>query len=147
MSKKGEPWKLEYDLTQLPEVAESLIKKYSHLKVWLFEGMLGAGKTTLIQEIGKGLKVIDDINSPTFSLVNEYKTAKGEKLYHLDLYRLKSLEEAHEIGLFELMDSGYVCFIEWASAIYFRPPFPHLQIDIHHQQFVNRILEARIYEN
>jgi tRNA threonylcarbamoyladenosine biosynthesis protein TsaE len=147
MEKKGDVFQEEYDLYHLDDVCQELLARYSGYKVWLFEGMLGAGKTTLIRAICQILGVEDDVNSPTFSLVNEYRTKEGAKVYHLDLYRLKNYEAAEEIGLFELADSGYFCLIEWASAIRYRPPFPHIQIDIQHQQLTRRKLEVRVYEN
>jgi tRNA threonylcarbamoyladenosine biosynthesis protein TsaE len=147
MNIKGEIRHEAFELSELDAISDMLIRDYGSCKVWLFEGMLGAGKTTLIQSICKKLGVEDDINSPTFSIVNEYRTKSGDKVYHMDLYRLKGPEAAQEIGLYELADSGYFCLIEWASAIRYRPPFPHIQIDIQHQKLTRRNLEVRKYEN
>ena len=78
---------------------------------------MGACKTTLIKEILRSMDVIDNISSPTFSIINEYKTKKGGLIYHVDLYRIKSIEEIEGIGLFEYLESGNLCFIEWGDKI------------------------------
>jgi tRNA threonylcarbamoyladenosine biosynthesis protein TsaE len=78
---------------------------------------MGDGKTTLIKSICKNLGVIDDVSSPTFSLVNEYKTKNGEIIYHFDFYRIKSINEAYDIGIEEYFESGNICLIEWPNMI------------------------------
>ena len=94
------------------EILNSVFELSNGRKIWLFTGDLGAGKTTMIQEILKHLGSAEKVTSPTFSLVNEYIYPKG-KVYHMDLYRLKDPEEAIHIGLMEYIDSGSYCFIEW----------------------------------
>ncbi len=84
-------------------------------KVWLFSGKIGAGKTTLIQRICSHFNVEDEVTSPSYSLVNEYHG--NEIIYHIDLYRLKSIEEALDIGIEEYLFSHHYCFIEWPSLI------------------------------
>ncbi len=74
---------------------------------------MGAGKTTLIKEICRHLEVDDEVSSPTYALVNEYKSPKHGSVFHFDLYRLKNIKEVIEIGLFEYLDSGSYCLIEW----------------------------------
>jgi tRNA threonylcarbamoyladenosine biosynthesis protein TsaE len=87
------------------------------LKVWVFKGELGAGKTTLIQEIAKQMGVLDRVSSPTFSLVNEYHNRTGEVFYHFDFYRIDEVEEALEIGVDEYFHSGNYCWVEWGERI------------------------------
>lgn len=91
---------------------ELLFAEAGDRKIWLLSGDLGAGKTTLVKAIMNYLGSEDMVTSPTFSLVNEY-LYEGGKAYHIDLYRLKSQEEAIHIGLEEYLDSGHYCFIEW----------------------------------
>lgn len=79
----------------------------------LFNGQMGAGKTTFIKALAKQLGVTDMTGSPTFSLVNEYATDQGGTLYHFDLYRLNSEEEAYDMGIDEYFYSGNLCLIEW----------------------------------
>jgi tRNA threonylcarbamoyladenosine biosynthesis protein TsaE len=78
---------------------------------------MGAGKTTLIKAVCATLGVIDEVSSPTFSMVNEYKTTKGETVFHFDFYRIKSLSEAYDLGIEDYFDSGNICLIEWPSMI------------------------------
>jgi tRNA threonylcarbamoyladenosine biosynthesis protein TsaE len=101
-------------------------------KIWIFKGDLGAGKTTLIKEIAQILGVKDRVNSPTFSLVNEYQSMGGEIFYHFDFYRIEDPEEVLEIGLDDYLDSGKLCWIEWAEKIaaYIPSDFIHVQIDV-----------------
>jgi len=140
-------WEKIYALEEIVSISNELLKRFGHTKIWLFEGQLGAGKTTFIQHLAKHLQVKEEVNSPTFALINEYKSDSFEKIYHLDLYRLKSLEDGLEIGLFELIDSGYFCLIEWASAIGFKPAEPYILIEIEHLDQENRHLRVRIHEN
>lgn len=104
-------------LTDLPMVAAALLKAESHNKVWLFVGDMGAGKTTLIKEICKQVGVKDAMSSPTFSIINEYETATGQKVFHFDFYRIKKEEEAIHIGTEDYFYSGNYCFVEWPERV------------------------------
>ena len=86
-------------------------------KVVLFNGLMGAGKTTFIKAICKNLGVEDMTSSPTFSLVNEYETRQGQRVYHFDLYRINSEIEALDMGIDDYLYSGNWCFIEWPEKI------------------------------
>jgi tRNA threonylcarbamoyladenosine biosynthesis protein TsaE len=96
----------------------------------LFHGQMGAGKTTLIKALSKQLGVTDMTGSPTFSLVNEYGTNDGKTLYHFDLYRLNSEEEAYDMGIDEYFYSGNLCFIEWPEKTPNLIPLDHTAITI-----------------
>ena len=85
-------------------------------KVVRIDGPMGAGKTTLISSICKSLGVEEPISSPTFSLVNTYKSRDGI-IYHFDFYRIQNAHEALDIGLEEYLESGNICFMEWAEKI------------------------------
>ncbi|MCD6332931.1 MAG: tRNA (adenosine(37)-N6)-threonylcarbamoyltransferase complex ATPase subunit type 1 TsaE, partial [Bacteroidales bacterium] len=82
-----------------------------------FYGELGAGKTTLIQETARLLGVEQPVTSPTFALVNEYRTTTGYPVYHFDFYRIEDSQEALDFGLEEYLDSGYPCLMEWPERI------------------------------
>ena len=95
-------------------------------------GEMGAGKTTLVKEIGRQKKVQTVVQSPTFSLVNPYETEAGEIIYHFDLYRLENVQEAVDIGIEEYLDSGHLCFIEWPERAEVLWNIPHVNIEITH---------------
>jgi len=82
-----------------------------------FEGEMGAGKTTLIRALCAELGVEDEVSSPTFALVNEYRDGRGQPIYHFDFYRIDSEEEAARLGTAEYFDSGYLCLVEWPSRV------------------------------
>mgnify|MGYP000256076110 FL=1 len=123
--------KQEYVLNQLPDIANSVIANAKH-KILLFNGEMGAGKTTLIKEVVKQLGVDDVANSPTFSLVNEYHSDNGEIIYHFDFYRIESEEEALDIGIEDYFYSDAWCFIEWGEKVQNLLPldFTNVNIDI-----------------
>jgi tRNA threonylcarbamoyladenosine biosynthesis protein TsaE len=85
--------------------------------IWTFDGEMGAGKTTLIKAVCKQLGVVDEVSSPTFSLVNEYKTTIGKTIYHFDFYRIKNIEEVYDIGYEDYFFSGNICLIEWPEKV------------------------------
>jgi tRNA threonylcarbamoyladenosine biosynthesis protein TsaE len=117
-------------LEDLGEISKKTIAFAEEYKIWIFVGEMGVGKTSLIKKLCKELGVIDLVNSPTFSLVNEYIDDKGIKYYHFDFYRIKNETEALDIGIEEYFDSGYFCFIEWPEKIWNLIPGKHLKIDI-----------------
>jgi tRNA threonylcarbamoyladenosine biosynthesis protein TsaE len=120
-----------YTLTNLPNLAsEVLITLQDAPRVWLFRGQMGAGKTTLSKELIKQLGVDESVQSPTFSLVNEYLNKKGQSIYHFDLYRLKNVQEALAIGIEEYLDSGNYCIIEWPEQAEEFWDFPHVNFHL-----------------
>lgn len=117
-------------LDEIDQTAKKLIEYAGDEKIWIFQGNLGAGKTTLIRAIAKLFGVEDRVSSPTFSLVNEYRNHFGEVFYHFDFYRLEDPTEAIEIGVDEYFESGNYCWIEWAEKIpgFFPEDFFHIRI-------------------
>ena len=105
------------NLTELPTVAKAVIDLSKEKKIVAFYGAMGAGKTTLIKEIAKQLGVTGVTSSPTFSLINEYHSANGTKIYHFDFYRIKNINEAYDIGYEDYFYSNHYCFIEWPEKI------------------------------
>ncbi|MBU2651298.1 MAG: tRNA (adenosine(37)-N6)-threonylcarbamoyltransferase complex ATPase subunit type 1 TsaE [Bacteroidetes bacterium] len=99
------------------EFAEQLLREYSEMRVFAFNGSMGAGKTTLIKAVCKSLGVGDVVTSPTFTLINEYRDRDGAPVYHFDFYRIKKPEEAMDIGYEEYFYSGFYCFLEWPEMI------------------------------
>lgn len=104
-------------LDSLPNAARQLIALARDYKLWAFYGEMGAGKTTLIKAICKELGVHESVSSPTFSLVNEYKTLDNHTIYHFDFYRIKSIEEVYDIGYEDYFYSGNLCLIEWPEKV------------------------------
>jgi len=105
-----------YSLQNLSSIAAEIISSVKN-KTLLFYGEMGVGKTTLIKEICQQLGILDNISSPTFSLVNEYQTSKEEKVFHFDFYRIEEEEEALDIGIEEYFDSDAWCLVEWPENI------------------------------
>jgi len=108
---------MEYGLNETPSIATEILSRFEDTRVFTLTGELGAGKTTLVKAICEVLEVEDLVSSPTFSIMNEYKTQNGDFIYHADLYRLKDETEALGIGIEDYLDSGNYIFIEWAEVI------------------------------
>ncbi len=111
-----------HSINELDKVVDALLKYAGDCKTLLFYGEIGAGKTTLIQRFCKYFEVAENVTSPTFSLINEYsfksKADQSEQfIYHLDLYRLKNINEALDIGIEDYLHSHYYCLIEWPEII------------------------------
>jgi len=118
-----------FNLDQIEIAADEILAANPH-KVVLLDGEMGAGKTTLIKAIAAKLGVRGMTASPTFSLVNEYGTGRDAPLYHFDVYRLKSQDEALDMGIEEYLYSGNWCFIEWGEKIPDLIPKEHSRISI-----------------
>lgn len=114
----------------LAEVSDYLISNREEADVIAFYGSMGAGKTTLIKNLCHRMGVTDEVNSPTFAIVNEYVTEEGESVYHFDFYRIKKLEEAYDIGYENYFYSGNLCLIEWPELIEPLLPDRYLRVDI-----------------
>lgn len=117
-------------LAELALVAQQIIEQSKERPVVVFRGELGAGKTTLIKNICNLLHVKDEVNSPTFSIVNEYRTEADVSIYHFDFYRLKEEEEALDMGCEDYFYSGNLCLIEWPSKIENLLPDNRIEVSI-----------------
>ena len=106
-----------YSLSEIDEVAKELLTQINS-NIVLLNGEMGAGKTTLIKALCKALKCPDVVSSPTFSLINEYRTVDNKPLYHFDCYRIENEEEAYDFGAEEYLYSGHLCLIEWSENIH-----------------------------
>ncbi len=135
---------MNYTLNNINNAIEKILPYLQKYKVVLFNGTMGAGKTTLISALCKKLSSADDISSPTFSIVNEYLSNIG-KIYHFDFYRIENIEEALDIGLEEYLYSNDYCFIEWAEKIEELLPNSYLIVNISILSEIERSIE--IIEN
>ncbi len=115
-------------IKELEKTAGKLISYFPDEKVFAFYGKMGAGKTTFIQAICRYLGTKDNITSPTFALINEYKTTKNASIFHFDFYRIKDLEEAFDLGYEDYFYSGDYCFIEWPEMI--EPLLPENVVEV-----------------
>lgn len=104
-------------LDTITDAAIEFIKQMGDNTVFAFHGEMGAGKTTFIKAICEKLGVTDVINSPTFAIINEYRSDSGELIYHFDFYRINKEEEAFDFGYEDYFFSGSLCFIEWPERI------------------------------
>lgn len=131
-------------LNEIDHAAQTVLDVGRAVPVWLFEGEMGAGKTTFIQALCRCLGVVSPVQSPTFALVNEYETTTGDVVYHFDFYRIKSEIEALDLGVEEYFDSGHFCFVEWPSKIPNLWPEKHLKFTLATQPDGSRVVTAGI---
>lgn len=105
-------------LEDLGNAAREFLAQIGDHRLLAFEAPMGAGKTTFIAALCRELGVdADAVSSPTFALVNEYRTSAGEQVFHFDFYRIETPSEALDIGLYEYLDSGCLCLMEWPGNI------------------------------
>ncbi len=117
-------------LSDLVPVSNQLLALAGDVPVWCVYGEMGSGKTTLIKAICDQLGVIDNMSSPTFSIVNEYDTKANVAIYHFDFYRIESQQEAIEIGVYDYFYSKNYCFLEWPEKVAGLIPEHHIEINI-----------------
>ncbi len=127
-------------LDKLETAAASFLKKKGAGNIIALYGAMGSGKTTLTKAICAALGVVEDVGSPTFTIVNEYLAANGESLYHFDFYRIKSVAEALDTGIEEYLESGSLCIIEWPEKIEQILPDDTIKVQISVQDDGKRVL-------
>ena len=101
------------DKRSLQAAAKKFLENTVGMRIFAFYGSMGAGKTTFIKAVCEALGSADIVTSPTFTLINEYISANGEPIYHIDFYRIKKQDEVFDFGIEEYLSSGSYCFIEW----------------------------------
>jgi tRNA threonylcarbamoyladenosine biosynthesis protein TsaE len=124
----------------LTAAAKQLLEQSGDNKIFAFYGSMGAGKTTIIKAICQTLGAIDIVSSPTFTLVNEYKTSSGESLYHIDFYRIRKEEEVYDFGIEEYLTGDSYCFMEWPELIEDILPEETIKVRISVDEYEQRFL-------
>lgn len=128
-------------LDRIGEAARQFVDAMGDRTVFAFYGKMGAGKTTFVKEVCTLLGVTDNIASPTFAIVNEYRSAiAGELIYHFDFYRIRKLEEVYDLGYEDYFYSGALCFIEWPELIEELLPEDTVRVTIEEQEDGSRTL-------
>ena len=117
-------------LDHIEEAARQFVAAMGDRTVFALYGSMGAGKTTFTKAICQVLGVEDSISSPTFAIVNEYRSASGELIYHFDFYRIRKLEEVYDMGYEDYFYSGALCFVEWPELIEELLPADTVRVDI-----------------
>ncbi|WP_316819535.1 tRNA (adenosine(37)-N6)-threonylcarbamoyltransferase complex ATPase subunit type 1 TsaE [Pedobacter gandavensis] len=117
------------NLDGLDQAAQKVLEFAQDERIFIFEGEMGAGKTTFIKALSKALGVTEVVSSPTFSIVNEYEGHAGI-IYHFDFYRIKNLQEAYDIGYEEYFYSDHICLIEWPEKVSELLPEHYVKIEI-----------------
>lgn len=130
------------NLAALPAIAGHLLEQAGDRRVWLLYGEMGVGKTTLIKALCTALGVEDSTSSPTFSIVNEYHSPGGP-VYHFDFYRIRSGEEALDLGYEEYFYSGHYCFVEWPEKISSLLPDDALKVHLRLADAGTRMIEIK----
>ncbi|MEM1406037.1 MAG: tRNA (adenosine(37)-N6)-threonylcarbamoyltransferase complex ATPase subunit type 1 TsaE [Bacteroidota bacterium] len=133
-------------INELQAVATDIISFSKGYLIWVFNGEMGAGKTTMISAVCKQLGVVDNVASPTFSIVNEYLTKDSKTINHFDFYRIKDQQEALDIGVDDYFYSGNYCFIEWPSKIDGLIPSKYIGVNIIPDYSERRIIEVTKYD-
>jgi len=128
------------DKKHLHSAAKELLKHFGENRIFAFYGSMGAGKTTIIKAICELLGAIDIISSPTFTLVNEYRTSTGDALFHIDFYRINKQEEVFDFGIEEYLTGESYCFMEWPELIEEILPSETIRVKITVDDHEQRIL-------
>jgi tRNA threonylcarbamoyladenosine biosynthesis protein TsaE len=129
-------------LEELSEASKQLKDTFPNATFFAFYGEMGAGKTTFIKEFCKTLGLNDAVNSPTYSIVNQYDLANGKKIFHFDFYRLKNINEAFDMGAEEYFYSGNYCLVEWPEKVAELLPDNLVKVTISAMPGEQRMLEA-----
>lgn len=108
---------ISYQFDEIDQIAEEFLNQTKGFTIFAFSGELGAGKTTLISRICKQLGVAETVTSPTFSIIQEYATLGGNAIFHMDLYRIRTREEAVDAGIEDCLSGNQICLVEWPEKV------------------------------
>ena len=129
-------------LSEINNIAARFIQAHPADRIFAFYGEMGVGKTTFIKAICEEMKVQDYVTSPTFALINEYKTKDNQSIFHFDFYRILNVSEAYDFGYEDYFYSGNYCFIEWPELIETILPSIVVKVTIREIENGKRIIES-----
>jgi len=118
--------------------ASDFVVKNCQSKNYFIKGIVGAGKTTLVKEICVGMRIKDNVNSPTYSLINEYLTEKGNSIFHMDLFRLENKNEIHDLGIMDYFETNNIIIIEWPEILINNYKIDHSLVEISYLNDIQR---------
>ena len=118
--------------------ASDFVVKNCQSKNYFIKGIVGAGKTTLVKEICVGMRIKDNVNSPTYSLINEYLTEKGSSIFHMDLFRLENKNEIHDLGIMDYFETNNIIIIEWPEILINNYKIDHSLVEISYLDDIQR---------
>ena len=118
--------------------ASDFVVKNCQSKNYFIKGIVGAGKTTLVKEICVGMRIKDNENSPTYSLINEYLTEKGSSIFHMDLFRLENKNEIHDLGIMDYFETNNIIIIEWPEILINNYKIDHSLVEISYLNDIQR---------
>ena len=129
-------------LSEINHIAARFIQAHPADRIFAFYGEMGAGKTTFIKALCEEMHVMDYVTSPTFALINEYKTKNDSTIFHFDFYRIKSISEVFDFGYEDYFYSGDYCFIEWPELIETLLPSITVKVTIKEIEKGRRVIES-----
>jgi len=135
-----------HTIEDLPEITNQIYDYGKKFSIWLLKGEMGAGKTTFVLALAEIIGIHDHVSSPSYSIIHEYESLTGEKLYHFDFFRVNNVSEIFDIGFDEYIDSGNLCLIEWPELIENYLPDKYLIINIDNPDKEERIFNVIKYE-
>ena len=118
--------------------ASDFVVKNCQSKNYFIKGIVGAGKTTLVKEICVGMRIKDNVNSPTYSLINEYLTEKGSSIFHMDLFRLENKNEIQDLGIMDYFETNNIIIIEWPEILINNYKIDHSLVEISYLDDIQR---------
>ena len=118
--------------------ASDFVVKNCQSKNYFIKGIVGAGKTTLVKEICVRMRIKDNVNSPTYSLINEYLTEKGSSIFHMDLFRLENKNEIHDLGIIDYFETNNIIIIEWPEILINNYKIDHSLVEISYLNDIQR---------
>ncbi len=131
-------------LDEINHIARKFLEAHPADRIFAFYGQMGVGKTTFIKALCEEMHVVDYVTSPTFSLVNEYRTVDSKAIFHIDFYRTNSIQEAYDLGYEDYLSSGEYCFIEWPELIESLLPPITIRVIIRETENKKRVIESLI---